>query len=296
MKPVAALATAATLAAAWPADYVIVPGGRTHKSCVHEVPEGALLEETTLPLCNHPFLRGDNGTHGSAWKAWAQVNSTGLPGVSSLNSTWAVPGPPQDTNGGQTLFWWNGVEPGDTSAVLQPVLQWGTSAAGGGNYWAYSSWYVSANHGSHFSKLEKVQTGDKVTGTNTLHADGSWTISSTAPNRNPSILQFKPVAGDWPTAFHVLEAYGVDSTCNLCAQLTRKCSVMQMNDIRADPFPPPSSDPAAGKVVFNDIELAFAGTPMAPIAWTFLTQTAGCGEQASANADGSSVTISDNVR
>ena len=34
------------------------------------------------------------------------------------------------------------MEPADTSAVLQPVLQWGVSAAGGGNYWAIASWYL----------------------------------------------------------------------------------------------------------------------------------------------------------
>lgn len=221
-QPLIALAAGAAscAASAYPADYVLVPGGRTHKSCVHEVPNGVILDETSLAPCGYAFLRGNlNLTHGSAWKAWAQVNTTGLPSVSSLNSTWVVPGPPQDTTGGQTLFWWNGVEPADTSAVLQPVLQWGPSAAGGDNSWAYSSWYVSATHGSHFSKLEKVQTGDAVTGRNTLNADGSWTISSTAPKRNPSVLQFKPVAGAWPTAFHVLEAYGVDATCNLCESI-----------------------------------------------------------------------------
>jgi hypothetical protein len=207
-------------APAFPVDYVIVPGGRMHKSCVHEISDGALVAETSLAVCEFPFLRGADGvTHGSAWKAWAQVNTTSLTGVSSLNSTWAVPGSPQDPSGGQTLFWWNGIEPADTSAVLQPVIQWGASAAGGGTYFAYSSWYVSANHGSHFSKLQTIQTADLVTGTNTLNADGSWTISCTAPGRNPSVLNFKPVVGAWPTAYHVLEAYNVDTTCNLCAKI-----------------------------------------------------------------------------
>ena len=33
--------------------------------------------------------------------------------------------------------------------VLQPVLQWGSSAAGGGNNWAYSSWCVLVHETMH---------------------------------------------------------------------------------------------------------------------------------------------------
>jgi hypothetical protein len=114
--------------AAAPKDYVLVPGGFMHASCVR--PASALPPVR----CAHPFLRS-NATHGSAWKAWAQVSAPGGGSVSEINSTWVVPGPPVSPSQ-QTLFFWNGVEPEDTSAVLQPVLQWGSSAAGGGPYWA----------------------------------------------------------------------------------------------------------------------------------------------------------------
>lgn len=62
--------------------------------------------------------------------------------VSLLYGEWAVP-PAPPANDGQILYFWNGVEPDDNSAVLQPVLQWGSTPAGGGAYWAVASWYFT---------------------------------------------------------------------------------------------------------------------------------------------------------
>jgi hypothetical protein len=56
-------------------------------------------------------------THGPAWKAWTQFNATAA--VTRLATTWSVPATPK-RNDGQILYYWNGVEPLDNSAVLQP--------------------------------------------------------------------------------------------------------------------------------------------------------------------------------
>jgi hypothetical protein len=306
----ALIATSSAATSTPPPDYVLVPGGYMHTSCVRPAPPSASPPSTP---CGHPFLRRSNATHGSAWKAWAQVSAPSG-SVSSINSTWVVPGPPISPTD-QTLFFWNGVEPEDTSAVLQPVLQWGTSAAGGGPYWAYASWYVSASHGSHYSPLVQVATGESVVGSNALESDGvTWVISAAAPGKKASTvrdgagpavckaarlcccaraarrlpffppthplpapsrrraqLTFKPVAGAWPTAYHVLEAYGVTTECDLY--------------------------PAAGAVNFTVNALAFGGNAApSPIAWEFeSTQAAGCGERASATAGGKQVSISFNT-
>ena len=123
---------------------MLVPGGYSHPSCVSP------LSAAPPAPCPFPFYRGSNDTHGSAWKAWAQASAPSGGSVTSLNSTWLVPSAPTNPNGGQVLFWWNGMEPQDTSAVLQPVLQWGPSAAGGGNYWAIASW--CAWHAAHTTR------------------------------------------------------------------------------------------------------------------------------------------------
>lgn len=35
----------------------------------------------------------------------------------------------------------------NSTMIYQPVLQWGESAAGGGNYWGVASWYVDGQGG-----------------------------------------------------------------------------------------------------------------------------------------------------
>ena len=53
--------------------------------------------------------------------------------------------------------------------IYQPVLQWGSSAAGGGNYWTVASWYVNGAGGAAFhSQLVQVNPGDTLTGVMTL--------------------------------------------------------------------------------------------------------------------------------
>ena len=165
------------------------------------------------------------------------------------------------------MFWWNGVEPADTSAVLQPVIQFGNSAAGGGDYWAYSSWYVSAAHGSHFSPLVKLQPGDAVTGSNAVDASGAWNITASAPARAPSTLSFTPVAGAWATAYHVLEAYGVTSNC--------------------------AAYPATNAVNFTAVTLSINGKPVSPIKWVDMTQNpVDCKEKSAANKAGTEISNS----
>jgi hypothetical protein len=62
--------------------------------------------------------------------------------VDFIDGDWTVPSNPA-TNGG-TIFFFNGIEPSVQTYILQPVLQYGSSAAGGGNYWAIASWRQAA--------------------------------------------------------------------------------------------------------------------------------------------------------
>lgn len=42
------------------------------------------------------------------------------------------------------LLGWDVMDNGNYfNHILQPVLQWGLSPAGGGNYWAINNWYVN---------------------------------------------------------------------------------------------------------------------------------------------------------
>jgi hypothetical protein len=103
---------------------------------------------------------------GSGWIVYASwTNNSGHP-VSRFATTWVVP-PAPATNHNQTIFLFNGIQ--NSTMIYQPVLQWGSSFAGGGNYWSVASWYVDGQGGVAFhTNLVRVNPGDVLVGVMTL--------------------------------------------------------------------------------------------------------------------------------
>jgi len=97
-----------------------------------------------------------------------------------LSGSWPVPSAPSH-KGGQLIFLFTGMTTYREDAVIQSVLQWGTSAAGGGNYWAIASWWATAQAAS-WSQLSAVNVGDNIAGTITSVVCGyncrQWTITT----------------------------------------------------------------------------------------------------------------------
>jgi hypothetical protein len=174
-------------------ELVVAPGGYRPKSKVHHVPPGhsvdgsqgrikiihpsgsvvADLGPLVRRLTNQPLMPENVSqaprvfaAFGSGWIVNTQwSNSTGSP-VSSFSSTWTVP-PPPETQSNQIIFLFNGVQ--NSTMIYQPVLQWGVSEAGGGNYWAVASWYADGQQGhSFYSQLVPVNPGDILVGVMTL--------------------------------------------------------------------------------------------------------------------------------
>jgi len=170
--------------------WVNVPGGLARSDCVHSIPKGANVaanttiggDDVTLggTLVAHydacpvaPTIPGTtahaNPTDGQVpqaaggWVEGAQ-RFVSLPSGQDLDfitSVWYVPSDP-DSDGG-LVFLFNGIEPSGGAAIIQPVLQWGVSAIGGGNYWAIAPWYVDG--GGHFAgPLETVSAADQING------------------------------------------------------------------------------------------------------------------------------------
>jgi len=241
--------------------YAIIPGGYAHKSCVHQIPNGATITKQNDKIqvhmndeviehspCKYPTMKPQ---HGAAWKAWAQYANEGT--ITYLSGKWGVP-PNPTSNGPQTLFWWNGVEPDEATDVLQPVLQWGISAGGGGDYWALASWYVSSSGNNYVTPLISCNVGDTIYGVLSVNST-YWTIAGTDVNSNQTVA-FNYATSESPSytiAYEVLEAYNVDSTCSL--------------------YPP------SGFVPFFNIQVQAAGNKVIPT-WVPMTQDNECNEQA----------------
>ncbi len=98
----------------------------------------------------------------NGWVEYADWTATQTPGT--LATTWHVPDVPA-ADVGQTIFYFPSYEPANGQAIVQPVLQYGVSAAGGGSYWAIASWWVGPGGSSRHSSLLPVQPGDTIRGT-----------------------------------------------------------------------------------------------------------------------------------
>jgi len=261
-----------------PSGYQIVPSRLVHKDCIYSLPSGAWIKEeshgrlfvqipgqsaTEIPKFPHSVVKPQ---HGAAWKAWAQYENS--QGVNFVSGKWNVPSSPQDTNDGQLLYYWNGVEPDDSSAVLQPVLQFGFSPAGGGNYWAMASWYVSSDHGAFYTTPYECNTSDVILGTLSMMQNGTWLVSGLdITNQQSTILHFTPQDPTYTTAYETLEAYNVNSDCQ--------------------------DYPVEGSITFYNIKVSVGGKPVIP-KWTVLTKDNECNETAVALSS-SSVKIQWNV-
>jgi len=255
------------------AQYIPGPGGYSVvKECWHLIEDDDFIidngphsdiivvkrngERINYPPCPYKPLR-----HGAAWKAWTEYLDSSL--ITNLVSQWKVPDTPQQQSN-QILYYWNGIEPTDNQAVIQPVLQWGSTPAGGGRYWALSSWFVSGSHGYFFTKLVRAQSGNTITGTLTLLANGTWFVSGKVVESGlETSYVYNPYTKDWTYAYEVLEAYNVDEKCILY--------------------------PASGALDFNGIEVEAGGKPVTP-KWLPKTQTASCGESFTVS-DPTSVTL-----
>jgi len=236
---------------------VLVPGGYRLSTSVHEVPEGGSLlhvgsdvhvldsagnvlkvvtpTATTVKAAVDPEETG--------WVAYAYWLNTGTSPISSFTSTWTVPAAPK-SNIDQTIFLFNSIEPNSGDAILQPVLQYGPSSAGGGSFWALATWYLVGSE-VFFSKLVDTSVGATL--------DGVITLTSSSGSSYNYVSSFSNVAG---TSLTVTGA----------AELTWATETLEVYGVET------SSDFPAGSTVFSDINLELSsGTPT--VSWTEVSNT-----------------------
>jgi len=206
--------------------YVRTPGGFRHKSMVHEMkPRHAVVRRAggigimslddkqvaDIPVAPTPPepLAGMAG----GWVTWAScgtpLTATAGAKITSLSTSWVVP-PPPSTQSGQLIYFFNGLQDDAGDIILQPVLQWGVSGAGGGQYWGAASWHVDASGHAFYTPVTRVSEGGTLTGIMTLEvqADGSLIYTSAfvgLPGTN-LVAQGLP---ELTVATQTLEAYGL---------------------------------------------------------------------------------------
>lgn len=232
------------LPAGVPEGYVITPFGYFHPSCVLKVAKGETLlakgrilqrADGTLkniPECAYPHYAASGAiVAASATKVesptingWVESESvTTSTSYGEIVADWVVPPAPASI-AGQTVFFFPGMEDSnDVVSIIQPVLQFGPSAAGGGNNWAVASWNCCPSGTADFSTLVSVNEGDVIQGTvestcgTGTESCSTWNITtadettggSTALSNSPSEGQ----TFNWAFGA-VLEAYGIAQCSN----------------------------------------------------------------------------------
>lgn len=164
-----------------PPGFVITPGGPRHRSLVHRVePHEAVLDGRGAPRIldvatgmarDLPAPEAGADVVSAPTTGWITyagwTNDTGH-SITSFSTTWTVPPAPQDPTDDQLIFLFSGIQNSANSTILQPVLQWGTSGAGGDASWMVASWYVGLNGHAMHSPLVAVNPGDTLVGVMTL--------------------------------------------------------------------------------------------------------------------------------
>ncbi|KAJ7655895.1 hypothetical protein B0H17DRAFT_1146349 [Mycena rosella] len=183
----------------------ITPGGYRLNTSIHPVPLGGRIAHVggtmhVLDAAGDVVQIASPATRKTApvpeeqqgWIAYASwLNSDSSSPISSFTTTWTVPQVPAADHG-QTIFLFNSIEPASGDAIMQPVLQYGPSAAGGGDFWTVAT------------------PGQTLTGTITLVSQSDTTYSYNAQFTN---IDGTALAIDgneqlaWAT--ETLEAYGV---------------------------------------------------------------------------------------
>ncbi|MBA4409741.1 MAG: T9SS type A sorting domain-containing protein [Bacteroidota bacterium] len=132
-----------------------------------------------------------------------------------FSAKWIVPPAPKESD--QLLYFFNAVmsidflENGNhTDHIIQPVLQWGLSPAGGGKYWAICNWYVTNELEYFHDSLIVVKSGTLL--------EGVLKQTSTSNNR----FSYNSSFSGYPTGLQVdnlpqilltyiaLESYGAE--------------------------------------------------------------------------------------
>jgi len=210
------------------------------------------------------------GTHGSlspgatkpydvnpGWVTFAQWTNTSTSPITSITANWIVPSIPA-TDDGQTIFFFNAVEVAAGTDIMQPVLQYGSSAAGNTGGWAIANWYLWTDSQGFIeygvSGLTAVSPGTNLQGVITMvgqDPDGSYHYTSSFTG--------------YSNALDIAEGdiYNTGSTSPAIDQQTVATITLETYQSNGSPSVPQASDYPAGQnfIDFTNIGATLGGSP-----------------------------------
>ncbi|KAJ7095656.1 hypothetical protein C8R44DRAFT_890054 [Mycena epipterygia] len=240
---------------------LLTPGGYHANANMHEVPVGGCIAHVGAeihvidpngglihvalpkPTTTAPVVAPQPEETG--WVAYAYWSNPGPSPISSFTTTWTVP-PAPITDNGQTIFLFNSIEPSSGDGILQPVLQYGCSTAGGSNYWSVATWYIYQDQ-IFYTNLVPVDVGQTLNGIVSLVRQSGLTYTYTS--------EFGNVAG-------------TSLTVNGTEELTFATETLEVYSVtKESDFPPGSTE-------FSQINLILSSGVTPSVGWYALSNTA----------------------
>ncbi|KAJ7450091.1 hypothetical protein B0H11DRAFT_1928467 [Mycena galericulata] len=213
---------------------------------IHILDASGRVVDVVIPITSNAVSsRQDQQSGYIAFGFWDNPASSP---ISSFTTTWTVPPAPATYNG-QTVFLFSSVgQVSGVSTILQPVLQYGVSNTGGGEFWAVTTWYITGGNAFYTTPVP-VNTGQVLTGIISLtgqNASNNYSYASQFTNVANTTLQVTTTDQILNSATETLEAYAITD----------------------------ASDYPTGTTVFSGIEMVLAdGSVVAP-AWSITNDTA----------------------
>lgn len=171
------------------------------------------------PTMNPPGTSSTQPPTTNSWVENTHYSNCILIGIckelSSFSGYWIVPNVPSNS-ASQTIYLFIGEEDYWMTEIIQPVLQWGPSCTGGGNYWSIASYLVwgSACSQSTHTGQATVKAGQLIYGSMQDMGGGKWKIFVEDMSCGSSCSETETVgANTMYNAYVTLEAYNVVS-CN----------------------------------------------------------------------------------
>ena len=160
------------------------------------------------PLSPLPRIPVGNTVAPGISHAWLADLSTTLENVTFFSTQFKVPPAPYKKKD-QVVFFFNGIEPSDNSAIIQPVLQWNWGSWS--NRWSIASWYYIDDAHAYHSTPVDVNPGDTLDGY-MYPGSNSWNIVMNVNGAYSNDLVANTGTKNFDWLFGgVLEVYGIDS-------------------------------------------------------------------------------------
>ncbi|GEM_PF-5803288 len=165
---------------------------------------------------NNLVSNGQNNLSSDPMDGWISFANGSVQGdnprpVTHYSVSYVVPSPPK-LKSDQLIYLFSGMQnPDSVGVIVQPVLQWGVSPAGGGRYWAICNWCVTNTEVFFHDSLIKVNSGARLRGVieSTQVTESSYNYVSTFKDY-PSELQINnlPLLNE---LYIALETYSITS-------------------------------------------------------------------------------------